>query len=85
MRIFLGIIGFVSVFIAPPWLSALCVLVLCIRWRAWEVLLIGAFSDILWFPASMLYGIPLGTLYALLLLIALEPLRNELLVDRQTI
>ena len=85
MRLLLAILGIVFVFIAPPWLTAMCILALSLRWRAWEVLLIGACADILWFPGTFSYGIPVVTLFSLVVLIILEPLRNELLVDRRMI
>lgn len=78
-RIALASIGMVSVFVAPAWVPAVSALVLAIRWRAWEVLAIGALADLMWFPTTILWGIPVATLLAVSLLWLLEPLRNELL------
>ncbi len=56
-------------------------LVLCLRYRAWEVVPIGIAFDLLWLPdlSFSLHGLPLATLTAFILLILLEPLRRELL------
>jgi len=74
----LGILG--AIF-APPWLPLLCMALLALRFRAWEVLLIGLFVDFLWLPTgSFLYPLPLFTFVGIVLVWGLEPLRAEFLV-----
>lgn len=84
-RIALAALGVGSVFIAPPWVPAVCALLLALRWRAWEVLAIGVLTDLVWLSGSFFYGLPLATLFAVGLLSLLEPFRNELLVDRSAL
>lgn len=81
-RIILVVVGLLSVLIAPPWVPAIIVLLLTLRWRAWEVLFIGALMDVLWLSDFFFYGLPVATLASALLLWLLEPFRKELLVDR---
>jgi hypothetical protein len=81
-RIILFIIGAGSAFIVSPWVTAVCAVILSLRWRAWEAVLLGFLVDVLWLPSTFLYGLPLATLLALLIVWILEPLRNELLVDQ---
>lgn len=80
MRYVLFVIGFVSVFFAPLWVAALVALLLSLRWRAWEVLVLGAFVDILWFPSGFMFGVPLATIFCIALVWILEPLRTQLLL-----
>jgi hypothetical protein len=54
--------------------------ILAVRFRAWEVLAVGALVDLLWLPAG-LTPLPLFTLAALILVWGLEPLRNEFLLS----
>ncbi len=79
LRIMLAAVGTFGVFLAPPWIPAACALLLAIRWRAWEVLAIGALADLVWFPSTILWGLPVATVLSILLVWLLEPLRNELL------
>jgi len=80
MRYALFIAGLVSVFFAPLWVAALSALFLALRWRAWEVLILGALVDILWFPDSFAFGIPLVTVASIALVWIFEPLRVQLLL-----
>lgn len=82
-RIILAGAGFVSVVFAPWWVPAIISIVLCLRYRAWEVVGIGLFVDILWLPQTFFedsVSIPFATFGALLLLLIFEPLRRRLLV-----
>lgn len=82
MRFFLVIIAFLSAFFATPWITALLAVPLAIRWRSWEVVLLGFLVDVLWFPSGFLWGIPVATLVAIAFVWILEPFRNQLLVDQ---
>lgn len=80
MRIAIGIAGYLSMFFGVPWITALCILLLAIRYRAWEALLLGFFMDLLWLPADIgLYTFPYFTLISLFLVWAFEPLRLQFL------
>ncbi len=63
------------------WVGALVALALCLRYRAWEVVLFGAFLDVLWFPSGALHGIPVATGAALVVVWAFEPLRRQFMFD----
>ena len=80
MRAVLFIIGFISVFLVPPAFSFICALALALRWRAWEVIVLGLLVDVLWLPETFFYGIPFVTLCAIALVWLLEPFRRELLL-----
>lgn len=83
MRIALVLAAILSAFFGPPALTLLCMVILAVRYAAWETLLIGFLVDCLWFPQSAgLFGfIPLFTLAGILLTWGLEPLRREFLVE----
>ena len=74
---FIGIFGTV---LASPWVVLSAMALLALRFRAWEVLVIGVAMDFLWLPSdSLIFPLPLFTLGALILVWGLEPLRNEIL------
>jgi len=79
-RVAIALLGCASVLFAPPWLTFLCMVILALRYRAWEVILIGMCADFIYLPAGFVYPLPLFTLVALALVWALDPLRNEFLV-----
>ncbi len=80
VRIAIGAIGFVSALFAPPWVPLIAMVLIALRFRAWEVPLMGVFMDLLWLPGSFFYPIPLFSIAAIVLVWGLEPLRNEFLV-----
>jgi hypothetical protein len=82
MRITIALIGVLSAAILSPWITLLCMVLLAARWRAWEVVALGMLVDILWLSSSAMWGIPFATLFSIVVVWALEPLRNELLVDQ---
>lgn len=63
------------------WVGALFALALALRYRAWEVVLFGALLDIVWLPQGALYGVPVATCVALIVVWALEPLRRQFMFD----
>lgn len=63
------------------WIGALCALALSVRYRAWEVVLFGAFLDTLWLPSDAFSGIPIATCTSLFVVWALEPLRRQFMFD----
>lgn len=82
LRVLLAMEGFAAVLFAPWWAVLGCVFLLCLRFQAWEVMLIGIFMDLYWSPMSLGVPetIPLATIACIVLLFGLEPLRRQLLV-----
>ncbi len=81
LRAFIGGISFASVLFAPPWVPIIGAGILAARFRAWEIVLLGAFIDILYVPPGGIWGIPIpATLTAFILLVGFEPFRKKLLV-----
>lgn len=83
VRVFLGALGFASVPFAPWWVPLLIAIILCARYRAWEVVGIGIFLDLLWLPSPVFeHGalVPYATIVALFLILVFEPLRRRLLL-----
>ncbi len=63
------------------WVGVIFAVALSLRYRAWEVVLFGVFLDVLWLPHEALYGIPVATCSALVVVWALEPLRRQFMFD----
>ena len=81
LRIILAGVGFLSVFFMSPWVTVLCMVLLALRFPAWEVLVFGILIDFLWLPAGItLHSFPLFTIAALTLVWGLHPVRRQLLV-----
>ncbi|OHB19459.1 MAG: hypothetical protein A2854_00630 [Parcubacteria group bacterium RIFCSPHIGHO2_01_FULL_56_18] len=89
LRIVLAAACFLSVVFAPWWVAALCALLLCLRFRAWEVIIAGILMDLYWMPFSVSFAsfdsIPLATIVSIALVFGLEPLRRQLLVGPEII
>lgn len=79
----IAIFGFFGAIALSPWVSLLAMIALSLRFRAWEVVAIGALVDFLWFTPFSSDGffstLPLFTLIGIGLVSLLEPLRSELL------
>ena len=81
IRVLLTFFGVWGIMFGYPWMVLASMTFLALRFRAWEVLALGASMDLLWLPEKFLYDpLPLFTLGALLLLWGLEPLRKELFI-----
>jgi len=78
IRAFIAAAGFLGIIFFPPWFSLVCGIILAVRYRAWEVILMGLCMDLLWMPSGA-WQIPYATLLAIFIVWALEPLRSELL------
>ncbi len=63
------------------WLGVIIAVLLSVRYRAWEVVIFGALLDVLWLPKGTLYGIPVATCAALVIVWAFEPLRRQFMFD----
>jgi hypothetical protein len=81
LRFLLAFACFVSVVFAPWWVPAILAFALCLRFRAWEVILAGMFMDLYWMPAYIgLHSLPVATIISILFVFGLEPLRRQLLI-----
>jgi hypothetical protein len=80
MRAVLFLIALLSLFFGPWWVLLATAALVCLRYRAYEFLLLAAIADALWLPSGIGYGLPLMTIAALLILLIFEPLRRELFV-----
>ena len=86
LRIIVAAIGFIGVVFLPPWVPLLCIVLLAVRFRAGDAILIGAFMDLTWLPSGMIFSsihtLPLFTVAALLIVWGFEPLRAQFLVSQ---
>ncbi len=79
-RTTLTLIGAGAAVFLSPWVTAVCIVALAIRYRATEALLLGALLDLLWLPHdTVLTMLPLCTIISLILVWGFEPLRLEFL------
>ena len=66
---------------AAPWVVVIAMVLLMIRWRAWEVVGIALLIDMLYIPIGGIFGVPfIITPIALLMLWGFEPLREHWLL-----
>ncbi|HEV3245532.1 MAG TPA: hypothetical protein VG102_04205 [Candidatus Paceibacterota bacterium] len=80
LRIIVAVVGFFGAIFAPWWIPAACIVLLSLRFRAWEAIALGVFMDLLWFsPETSFHGLPLLTIGAIVIVWAFEPLRSEFL------
>lgn len=78
-RILIALIGFFGAIWLPWYVPAICIFLLALRFRAWEAIALGVFMDLLWLPPGSLFGLPIFTIGAIVVVWVLEPLRSELL------
>lgn len=82
MRIALVVAGFIAAITLPPWVTAICVVLLALRYRAWEAILLGLFIDLTWQPLGaegLFHLVPIFTLSCMLVVWAFEPVRTQFL------
>ncbi|MDR3571384.1 MAG: hypothetical protein P4L81_04270 [Candidatus Pacebacteria bacterium] len=80
LRIAVAVIGFIAAIFWTWYIPLICILALSLRFRAWEAIALGVFMDLLWLaPGAGFHGLPLFTIFAVLVVWAFEPLRKELL------
>ena len=77
-RIVLSILGVYAVLFAPPWLPIVPMILLAMRFRAWEIMILGLLTDFIWTPTL---HVPLFLLASVVIVWAFEPLRKELLLS----
>lgn len=80
MRSTLFVLSLLSVLFGPWWGILIGATLTSLRYRAYEMVLLGAISDALWLPSELYAGLPLMTLSTLAILWILEPLRKELFI-----
>jgi hypothetical protein len=81
-RIGLFLVGLLGAVFLSPWIPALAILLLALRFRAWEAVVLGLCVDMLWLaPNSGFHGLPLFTIAAITVVWGLEPLRSQFLTS----
>jgi hypothetical protein len=79
-RTVLTIVGVASAILFSPWITAVCIVLLAVPYRALEAIALGAILDMLWLPHdTLLYSFPLCTIVAIVIVWGFEPLRLEFL------
>ncbi len=79
LRILIALVGVLGAFFISPWIPLICIILLSLRFRAWEAVCIGVLVDMLWLPPGGFTVLPLFTLVSIAIVWALEPLRLQLL------
>ena len=83
VRILIAFFAIISVFVLPSWVGIVCIILLALRYRAWEAVLIGALIDLVWLPSGPgIHVLPIFTILALVVVWGLEPLRAQFLLSR---
>ncbi len=79
-RVAITSVGLVCAVFGAPWVVALCIVVLAVRFRSLEAIMLGVLLDMLWLPHSTLVlSFPLCTIISICIVWGFEPLRQELL------
>ena len=77
-RIGLTLLGVMAAIFGPAWFTLVPMVLLSMRFRAWEVIVLGLLTDFLWLPGLRL---PLYLVAAIVIVWVFEPLRKELLLS----
>jgi hypothetical protein len=82
VRIALALVGAFGALFLAWWVPLICMILLSLRWAAWEVLMIGLFMDFLWLPGSGSGGfhLPFFTIGGIALVWMCAPLRAQFLM-----
>ncbi len=78
----LALVGVFGAILAPWWIPVACMVLLSVRFRAWEVPFIGLLIDLLWRAPSSFHTLPLFTILGVVLVWIFEPMRTQFLFDR---
>lgn len=82
LRVVLFLAALLGAFFAPFWVPLLCMILLSLRFRAWEALFIGLLMDLLWLPSVGFFNpFPYFTVGAIILVWIFEPVRKEFLIS----
>jgi hypothetical protein len=80
VRVLVALCGFCGAVFAPWWVPLVCMVLLSLRYAAWEVPLIGLCMDLLWLPGTGHMMLPVFTLFGVALVWLLAPLRQQFLL-----
>jgi hypothetical protein len=80
VRLILALAGFFGVLFAPWWVPLVCMILLSLRYAAWEVPIIGLCMDLVWLPSGGHFAIPVFTLLGIIIVWSASPLRRQLLL-----
>lgn len=82
VRVALGLFALAGILFAPPWVPVSFAVLLALRFRASEVIVLGLLMDLTWLPVeSFLHPLPIFTLGGIALVWVLEPVRSQLLTS----
>jgi len=79
VRVFLALAGCAAALFAPWPFAVACMVLLSLRFAAWEVPLIGLLMDLLWLPETH-FMIPYCTVFGIAVVWLASPLRRQLLL-----
>jgi hypothetical protein len=80
VRILLALAGLFGALFAPWWVPLICMILLSLRYPAWEVPLTGLLMDLVWLPSGGHFAIPLFTILGIIIVWLAAPLRRQLLL-----
>lgn len=80
-RLILVAIAYIGAVALPYWVPLICLVLLSMRFRAWEAVGVGIVMDFLWVPAYGAFPMPLFTVITIVILWMFEPLRSEFLLS----
>ncbi|MEK7134101.1 MAG: hypothetical protein AAB804_03480 [Patescibacteria group bacterium] len=80
VRLLLILLGVVGTLFAPWWVSPLCMILLSLRYPAWEVPFLGLLIDLVWLSGGSGFSVPLFTIVGVCMVWILAPLREQFLI-----
>ena len=80
VRVGVTLAGLLGALFAPWWVPLICMLLLSLRFSAWEVPFIGLLVDFLWLPGDKTFAIPIFMLAGIVLVWVASPLRKQFLL-----
>ncbi len=81
MRTFFFLASLICVLFGPWWGALIGAVLVSMRYRAYEMVLLGIIADVLWLSHDILWGIPVITGATIFIMWFFEPLRRELFVS----
>jgi hypothetical protein len=81
MRIALSLFTVIAAFFLPTWVAFFGIVLLALRYRAWEAIIIGALIDLTWLPQTAFHTLPLCTILSIVIVWGFEPLRQQFLLS----
>ena len=80
MRPLVVFAGFLGVVIGLVWLPLVAMILLAVRYRAWEIVIIGLLLDFAWQPLGpFVSALPVFTVVSIILVWIFEPIRTQFL------